>query len=175
MTMKEIQWRSIKKQTIEMINKYAKRAEKKINTMVRMNIYAWYKDYQPHIYHRKRTLYHAFNVSYSNGHLRVNFGPEDMYDVHRVSPEYIYENSFVQGFHGGANQGPEHPNSGQPWWRTPPPKYSYWSSYPATYSWPSPYEKSVGEIKDYMTDVKSSLTAEFSKKVLPRIQSVMKM
>ena len=157
-----------------MINKYAKRAEKKINTMVRMNIYTWYRDYYPHIYNRKRTLYHAFNVSYSNGHLRVNFGPEDIYDVHRVSPEYIYQNSFVLGYHGGADKGPNHPHPGEPWWRTPPPKYPNWSIYPAKQS-ESPYEKSVGEINDYMAGVKNSLTAEFANKVLPRIQSVMKM
>lgn len=61
--------------------------------------------------------------------------------VDKVDNTYIYENSFVRGWHGGAidaRKGPPHPDPGTPWWKAPVGEYTYWLS-PAAQG-PSPEE-----------------------------------
>ena len=87
---------------------------------------AWYGSYGPKYYHRTRSLYY-FAYPYVEGEdFWVDYGTEHYYAHHRASPEVIYANSFQQGWHGGAIGGPGHPSPGTPYYRTPPPDYSFW-------------------------------------------------
>jgi len=61
-----------------------------------------------------------------DGNWYVDMGPEFMKYPHRIGnvlgdpekgKEYIYKNSFVEGYHGGAVDGKNHPNPGEPWWK----------------------------------------------------------
>ena len=40
--------------------------------------------------------------------------------------EYIFDNSFLEGWHGGADKGPNHPFPGYPMYREPYPYYTNW-------------------------------------------------
>ena len=66
---------------------------------------------------------------------------------YRVSTDYIFDNSFVRGFHGGADDGPGHPDPGQPWWKL----HGKWYK-PAT-SGPSAEETIIEESADYLDKV----------------------
>ena len=82
---------------------------KEANRIARHYVFEWYCEYTPIYYrHRKKTLYHAFKITYEDHEIIEHFGPEDMYPLHRVDridPEYIYYNSFENGYHGGARSG----------------------------------------------------------------------
>lgn len=70
---------------------------------------AWYKDYTPKYYKRTNTLYQAYTADVGNGDTEylscLTFSSDWMEDTHNASTDYIYENSFVQGYHGGADIG----------------------------------------------------------------------
>lgn len=126
----------VKKMRADM-EKFKKNYVKEANRIARHYVFEWYCDYTPIYYHRKRTLYHAFRITYKDHEIIEHFGPEDMYPLHRVDsidPEYIYYNSFELGYHGGAISGVDpmgypHPNKGIPYYmkhNTEPP-YQRWS------------------------------------------------
>ena len=93
-----------------------------------------------------------------------------MYKIHFVDkqdPSYIYINSFVEGFHGGAIDGEGHPNPGIPYWRKPEPDYPYWGM-PAIRS-SSPYDSIKNKFSDYEIRIRNNITKSFQKKILPKV------
>ncbi|MBQ8947811.1 MAG: hypothetical protein IJ058_15275 [Lachnospiraceae bacterium] len=107
------------------IEKYASGLEERLNEVGLEVVGRWYAEYpDPHVYRRKRSLYHAFRVERQGYSINVIFDSELMEDYgHRVSNEYIFENSFIRGFHGGADKisddkvamgRPPHPDPGSP-------------------------------------------------------------
>lgn len=158
-----------------MANKYSVRAAKQLNKIARLEVWKWYKSYTPYEYTRKRTLYYAFKITGENGIINIHFGPELMYPVHRVDkrdPSYIYENSFVLGFHGGAIDGPDHPQPGIPYWRTPAPDYPFWSYKAAHHT--SPIDRINKAIDDYEIKLRNQITNEFKQKLYPKLIQVLK-
>lgn len=154
----------------ELVIRYIDKAEREMSKIGRLAVWKWYKSYSPIYYNRKRTLYYGFKVTGKNGVLKVHFGPEEMYHVHfvdKINPSYIFENSFMGGFHGGAIDGENHPNPGVPYWRTPPPDYPYWSV-PARQD-ESPYSRIDYAFDDYMMKFRSHLAKDFKRKILPKV------
>lgn len=105
----------------------------------------FYADYDPVFYRREGSLYSTYKLTNKNGVISWNFGaqymPKAYKHSHRVSNQYIYDQMFLKGYHGGAHtiaedkidEWGEHPKDGTPWYRTPPPikkgipSYTDWS------------------------------------------------
>lgn len=83
----------------------------------------FYGDYAPIFYNRNYDLRNTFEF-YMSHELDFDFklGAEFMKSSHKASNEWIYENSFVLGWHGGA------PKDGSEarYWRKPHPYYYRW-------------------------------------------------
>ena len=153
-----------------MAEKYIQKAVKKMNTIGRLQVWEWYKSYSPYQYRRKKTLYYGFKVEGGNGKIKVHFGPEDMYKIHfvdKLDPNYIFDNSFMEGFHGGARDGEDHPEPGTPYWRTPAPNYPFWGR-PAIQT-ESPFQRIDKAFDEYTSELRDKLTADFKKKIMPML------
>lgn len=154
------------KEITEAINKYQKERimefKESFENIKDSVIREWYGSYEQKQYKRKESLYAIprFEFDEKTNMGRITYSPSYMTEIHRVSNEYIFENSFVYGFHGGADdfkgdpkpfyEAP-HPDPGTPYWRKPmkgpwppkdgdpltdnyPYKYRYWYDTPAPQS-----------------------------------------
>lgn len=158
----------------QMADKYTKKAVKDLNKISRLAVWRWYKTYSPKYYHRRRTLYYAFDITENNGVIRIHFGNEKMYRCHFVDKydaNYIFFNSFEEGYHGGARDGEDHPNPGVPYWRTPYPTFDRWS-YPARQDY-SPYNLIVDDVKEYEEKTRAQIFKEFKRRIMPRLVRVL--
>ena len=162
---------------IEKINdKYYKIGKSDLEYIARKTVDEFYDDYEPLMYERYGDLYNAYKLTASkqpNG----MFSFEILYDwsfmhyTHRVSNEYIYENSFIYGWHGGARTGPNHPNSGEAWWREPSPYYTNWKS-PASQSEPVK-EKIRTRLERHLSLLQIEMQKEYNNKIVSSIKSEM--
>ena len=76
------------------------------------------------VYKRKYDIRNVFNLDVTrDGEFIFELGHEFMQKKHRVSNEYIYDKMFVEGWHGGAHDGPGHPDPGKNYWRTETKKH----------------------------------------------------
>lgn len=138
---------------INIIEKYDKRYLFEGDLVIERVVDMFYEDYTPHTYKRKQDLYNAYKVFIDDGDWGYEFGAHLMKKSHHQSNEYIYENSFVNGYHGGDDFGDDHPEPGVPWWKAPP-TLKYWYM-PATQWGTSPYYEAYGKIND-LIDLMSS-------------------
>lgn len=156
------------KKKIEKMNEvYPKRYYDELNEIGLDVVTRWYASYEPFTYNRHLGLKKAFRVDLNGLDYRVDFSPEYMDDVYDVSKEYIYENSFVEGYHGGARDGFDHPNPGIPYWRTPYPQLSNWGR-PAKKSM-SPYYTMRRRMQDKIMEIDREKQTEFDK-IISRVQ-----
>ena len=117
--------------------KYNKRVKFNLELMLENAVRAFYDSYSPNSYDRQEDLLNAAKITVEPDEpWSIETGAEYMHGGHRAGNDYIYVNSFEQGYHGGAVDGPEHPSPGTPWWRIPG---GPWIS-PATQG-PSPEEE----------------------------------
>ena len=124
----------------------------------------------PHIYQRQRSLYKAYKIQSNGTNITVEYNSKYMDEYeHRVSNDYIFENSFVSGFHGGADKGPGHPEPGRPYWKVWG-NYSVWGR-PATRS-KSPYEQMEQAYGKTMTHTRKLFGNAIKNKILQPLQSV---
>ena len=113
----------------------------------------WYSQYDPILYDRSGSLYNAFKVNLNGTDYSVDF------DASFLGNEIIFENSFMQGYHGGAYKGKYHPHPGIPYWRTPIPQFTEWGR-PAKRSF-SPYTKMVLEMNKKIKEIDNEKQKEF--------------
>lgn len=99
--------------------KFIRKATDNLKYIAVTSIDKFYEDYEPHFYERTWELYNAYKVTVTEDSWSVDFNPEWIGDTHRVDPEFIFENSFIQGWHGGGTDGDDHPEPGVPYWRWP--------------------------------------------------------
>ena len=152
----------------EMDIKYAKKVEKDLKEVGKKVIDDWYSDYIPNLYRREYSLYKAFRVQVKNGKFSVSFSPYYMRAYHhRVENDYIFDNSFLDGWHGGADKGKGHPFPGYPMYREPNPYYTNWY-FIAERSF-SPYEKIYDEMNKKIDEINEEYNAEFKKEILDKI------
>ena len=97
--------------------KYNKRVKFNLELMVENAADAFYDSYSPHMYQRQLGLYNGAKVNADDDDWSIEFGPQFMQTNYAAGIGYVYWNSFENGFHGGAVDGPEHPEPGTPWWK----------------------------------------------------------
>ena len=150
--------------------------EKNINTH-------FYDRYKPHRYRRKKSLFDAYKITKTKTGVKWDFSSEYMQKgLHRVDNEYIFQNSFIKGFHGGADRinnveksryKQPHPNEGTPYWRTPFPNshldvgnpYQFWYSKPAIQEAISPMEGIERDLINYFSGKKTSTGKNYKNRV----------
>ena len=76
-------------------------------------------------YNPKGSLYEMYRIVEEDDDWKIEYSHTFTNKKHRVSNEYIFENSFVQGYHGGADdakvfKGDPHPKPGIPYYKVPP-------------------------------------------------------
>lgn len=134
----------------------------------------FYADYNPTFYRREGSLYSTYKLTQKNGIVSWNFGaqymPQAYKHSHRASNQYIYDQMFLKGYHGGAHtiaedkveEWGEHPDDGTPWYRTPHPfrgirPYTDWSEHRAEKSDISPAQRIEEELRLYQNSKSSVL------------------
>ena len=158
----------------KMEEKYSKRLDKELKEVGKSVIDDWYSDFIPNSYHRINSLYKAFKVTVRDGHFSVDFSARYMLAYHhRVKNSYIFQNSFMEGWHGGANDGPDHPFPGIPMYREPAPYYTLWS-YVAEHSDP-PYEAMVKKMNYVISEISDDYDKEFMSEIYNKISAKLKM
>lgn len=112
-----------------------------VDEIIRGCIKAWYDDYKPRYYKRTYSMYHFYDIKKHKYSVEYDFSPDYMNYMHRFKTrggiEYLFNTTFVQGYHGGADkidpskveEWGEHPHTGTPWYRTPYKKYYDWRPY----------------------------------------------
>ena len=140
---------------------------KDLNNIFVACIDRFYADYEPLFYHRREgSLYHTYKLTNKNGIVSRDFGaqymPQSYEHKHRAPNQYIYDQMFLQGYHGGAHtidpskeeQWGIHPKDGTPWYRTPHPSrgvknpYNRWSERAAAQSKP-PAQDIIEQLEQY--------------------------
>lgn len=147
-----------------MQNYYPQHLKKELERIGRTVISEWYDSYSNRkLYDPYGSLYHAYKIEVDNSHYLVTFDNKKLDNIsHHQSNEIIYNNSFIEGYHGGSMG--DGLSSNIPHWRTPHPFYSSWGK-PAIKSF-SPYEK----MYDLMEEEINSVKAEMKRKENGMIQ-----
>lgn len=107
------------------LRNYVEDEDKGLHAQVKREIdELFYSRYKPDIYNRSFDLHNTFEF-YIDSDLTFDydFGPQYMQNYHRASNEWIYENSFQKGWHGGSIK--DNDDSVR-YWRKPHPYYKYW-------------------------------------------------
>ena len=95
-------------------------------SMIDNYITIFYDSYNPRFYNRYGDLYNVYKITINKNNYSIDFDSSYMMYDHRVSNEYIYQNSFINGYHGGAISGIGHPDVGTPYYRKPFPNFTEW-------------------------------------------------
>ena len=156
----------------KMNEKYPKLYQTELDELGKTIIAQWYASYDPIYYQRTRSLYHAFDVSLDGSLLVIDFDREYMDNyISRQYNEWIYENSFENGYHGGAI--PKDGSRGNiPYWRTPYPELTRWGR-PAIYSF-SPFNRLYKEMTRKIKQITEQKQDEFNKVVAPVERAIRK-
>lgn len=148
--------------TTEKLNlKYNKRVKFNLELILERAVDQFYESYGPSIYRRKLDLYNAKKITVDDDTWEFETGAEYMKFGHRVPNDYIYVNSFEQGYHGGAIDGPNHPDPGTPWWKI----YGEWYM-PATQG-PAPDDLIGDEAQQYIDEQEQQYEDEWNRIVKP--------
>ncbi len=130
----------------------------------------WYSKYPPIMYDRIGSLYNAFTVELDGTEYSVEFNSDLM---EREKSDLIFQNSFINGYHGGASKGTirkkdqfgnviyeePHPHPGIPYWQTPIPQFGHWGR-PARRDF-SPYRKMVDKMNKKISEIDSEKQKEY--------------
>lgn len=146
------------KEKAEKMNKiYPKRYKEELEEIGRSVISEWYATYDPIYYDRQMGLRDAWKVTLEGTNYKVDFGADLMNTVYHQSIDFIFENSFMSGYHGGSYY------NGVPYWRTPYPQFTAWGR-PALRSF-SPYRRMVSEMNRKIKDIDEQKQKEFDKEI----------
>lgn len=155
----------------KLIQKYTSKIEDEFNLICDSEITKFYSSYSTHPkYDRTGDLYNTYKIKTNkySGEFVVKFDSMYMKYYHRIDHDYIFENSFIQGYHGGAINGNNplfpHPNPGTPYWKNPLTNYRTWLR-PAEKS-DSPYENIIKELKIKEDEIQKDLEEDFEKTML---------
>ena len=150
------------KKKLDKMNKtYPKKYKDELEEIGRSVISEWYATYDPFYYDRQMGLKHAWRVNLRETEYSVDFGPELMDTNYHQATEIIFENSFMNGYHGGSFY------HGVPYWRTPYPDFTDWGR-PALRSF-SPYTRMVSEMNAKIKQIDKQKQDEFDK-IVAKVQ-----
>ena len=144
----------------DVYQKYSKEAKEYLDYIGRTAVDDFYSDYDPHIYNRQYDLYNAYRIHINTKRWEIVTDPGFMKKTHRVSNQYIFDWAFKFGYHGGAFDGPGHPNGVEPYYRTFP-YYKTWSN-PAVRAGFSPYLQIEEEATKYLDDTAVAMQKEYN-------------
>lgn len=138
------------KKVNEINKKYPPRYKEELDRIGDAVVTQWYDTYDPIYYSRLGRLYDMYKVTLTKDKCIVHFG----YPIIGIET-YIYYNSFVEGAHGGARSGENHPNPGVPYWR----RYCTWGR-PALVSF-SPYDRMQIQMNNMIRKIDKERDSEF--------------
>lgn len=182
-TLKEVAnvLKKAQKDLIQIKNETPEKYKEELEEIGKEVMADWYADYDPFYdgisYDRTGNLKQAYKVTVEGSHYSVDFSPEYMDDVYMAKNEdgsysnphwltkYIYENSFIKGYHGGATDGPNHPRPGTPYYKEYP-EFSIWTR-PAVRSF-SPYAMMNKRMKEKIAELDEE-RQEKVKKIIDRV------
>lgn len=154
--MNKIIW--AKKQFEKMNEKYPKKYAEELYLVGDNVITEWYSTYDPIFYNRSGSLYNAFKIDIGKDNGNIEFDSSLM-----GGNDIIFENSFMNGYHGGAIKGPGHPNPGIPYWRTPiqpiERRFKEWGR-PALRSF-SPYYRMISKMNKKIKEINKEKQKEY--------------
>lgn len=152
--------------------KYVKELKSNLEYIGRTTIDMFYESYDPTSYQRKYDLYNTYNIMVTEKKYEVNFSESYMKYRHRVSNSYIYDIAFLQGYHGGANSGPNHPEPGVPWWKdfSNGSRGKNWLEPAAKTS--SPYQHMRKRMSDYISSIPEQKKKDFEKENIRNIENL---
>ena len=110
---------NMKKENDKLTEKFIRKAKENLKYIATTAIDKFYEDYEPHFYERTWELYNTYKITVTEDDWSIDFDSSWMGDTHRAEPEFIFENSFIRGWHGGGTSGDDHPEPGVPYWRWP--------------------------------------------------------
>lgn len=97
--------------------KYNKRVKFNLELILERAVDQFYESYTPNMYRRKEGLYKAGEVTATDDEWSLRTGAEFIEVDYPAGTDYVFWNSFQNGYHGGAVDGPEHPEPGVPWYK----------------------------------------------------------
>lgn len=104
----------------EISEKYADDLREKLNIIAESTIEDFYDDYTPSGYRRVYDMYNTYKINVELDEFEIvwdiDYDPNYM-QYHGGLNDYLFDIVFMQGWHGGADQGPGHPQPGIPWYR----------------------------------------------------------
>lgn len=191
---REAEWNYIRAEMINILQKHDQKFVKAGKKEVKSIIKSWYSSYRPIYYYgnkRKKSLYDAVEFTLSDMGVSVHFGSDGMTYYHGLLADYIYTNSFEEGYHGGARKGIDklgfsHPEEGTPWYMRfyAEPGHVRWGfdrwskqdgndrEIGAAIQTFSPKDKITERLPELWNDIESDTIKEFEKKIFPRIEKL---
>lgn len=117
-------------------------------------------------------LFNAYHINADDEDWSIELGPEFMQYKHHQSNEFIYENSFVQGYHGGSIGEDDYGEVFVPFYRGPYGKWTYWT-YPAAQDDKSPRDYILEQDPDgYINNQRRLALNEYDDKFMEYVQDV---
>lgn len=162
---------------IELMEKYGKRAKRDLKMLFDMVIDDFYDDYPVKVYKRKEWLYKIYKITINGWGWIVDVS-SDYLPSHHQDNEIIYNNVFIEGYHGGSRGTDKNGVSvSTPTWRWPVknisgiPRFSRWYSHPAPQS-DSPDQKIEEEYEKYKEEKYAQALSEFDEKGMKYIEPI---
>lgn len=151
----------------KMNEKYPEMYKNELEKIARSVMIRWYSSYHPYYYDRQMELWnHAWRITLNGTEYKVEFGYELMDSIYHQDVEIVFNNSFVNGYHGGSF----HDRGNIPYWRTPYPEFTS-KGRPAIRSF-SPYSKMMSEMKKKIKELDIKKQNEFNSIINRVLRSV---
>ena len=156
--------------------KTKKEIRENLEYIARTAVDMFYEDYMPRMYRRTYDLYNAYKIRVNDKVWEVETNPDFMKNTHggknKVKSDYIFQNSFVNGYHGGSTYGTDlygtpHPQPGTPYWML----YGRWYK-EAAGGRVSPEEYIKTEVEQYLDTVPQKMQNEFDGIIRPLMNDV---
>jgi len=138
---------------------YPKRFKDELSDIGRSVIDEWYDSYNRKMYDPYGSLYYAYKVEVKKNIGTVRFSPNFIKHIHHnQSSFFVYNNSFLEGYHGGSYD--KKNTFGEPHWRKPSPFFTEWGDV-AQQSF-SPYDKMHKEMQDKIDELQDNFNRDIS-------------
>lgn len=123
--------RETKKEGDLALQEFGRYQSEKIRDLFLDAVQRFYDAYSPSIYSRTYGLADLLNIQTDSNGIVIYDTAEDLIDPSNMhtgrSGNSLFEKVYMHGWHGGAEDGPDHPAPGVPYYRAPYGIYARWS------------------------------------------------
>lgn len=155
----------------ELNAKYNPKVERKLKYIGNDAVTQFYDSYEPRIYDRSESLFKAYKPIVNEDEWALDVDASYIpSSYHGEKNDYIFQNSFLEGFHGGDRNGDNHPNPGEPWWKTPYPIFDHW--YIPAAKGPAPMGIIEKEVAECINEMSDAFNKDKLKKFMPYIKAI---